>query len=77
MLWMLWLLVIPVLGACLVLLALGRAAARPYPKPSPMSAREPEREVDLSKGGPAIRRRFEAGPLYRGLSAQTPGTLGS
>lgn len=71
MLWMLWLLVVPVLGACLFLFALGRSAARPYPKPSAMSAREPEHGEELSKGSPAIRRRFEVGPLYRGFSAQT------
>jgi hypothetical protein len=71
MLWMLWLLAIPVLGACLFLFALGRVAARPCPSPSPISAREPERGEERSKGCPATRRRLEAGPLRRGLSAQT------
>jgi hypothetical protein len=71
MLWMLWLLVIPVIAGCLLLLGLGRAAARPCPKPSPLSTREPERREDLSKESPVVRRRLEAGPLYRGLASQT------
>jgi hypothetical protein len=71
MLWMLWLLVIPLLGAWLFLFGLGRAAARPAPKPSPMSVGEQEPEDERARESPAVQRRFSAGPLYRGLSAQT------
>jgi hypothetical protein len=71
MLWTLWLLVIPVLGAGLFLFALGRAAAKPDPKPLSASVRALGSGRELSKGNPAVRRRFVAGPLYRGLSSQT------
>ncbi len=68
--WMLWLLVIPVLGACWFLFALGRAAAKADPKPSPMLARELDRGEELSSGSPAMGRRFAAGPWHQGLFTQ-------
>jgi hypothetical protein len=70
LLWMLWLLIVPVLGACLLLFALGRAAGKPDPKLSSMSAQGSERAEKALDGSPAVQRRFVAGPLYRGLSAQ-------
>ncbi len=70
MYWILWLLVIPVLGACWFLFALCRAAAKADPKPSPMSARELDGGEELSMGNPAMRRRAVAGPWHHGLFAQ-------
>jgi hypothetical protein len=70
MLWMLWLLVIPVLSTWWFLFALGRAAAKSDPKPSPMSTREPGSGEELSKNSPAIRRRFAAVSWYQRLMAQ-------
>ena len=49
MLWMLWVLVVPVLGAWWALLALGRAAGKGVPEQSLISTRELPTRADLSR----------------------------
>ena len=52
MLWMLWVLIVPVLGAWWALFALGRAAGRRVPEQSPISTRELPTRADPSRRSP-------------------------
>ena len=51
MLWLLWVLVVPVLGAWWALFALGRAAGKRVPEQSLISTRELPTRADLSRRG--------------------------
>ena len=51
MLWTLWVLVVPVLGAWWALFALGRAAGKRVPKQRLISTRELANRADLSRRG--------------------------
>ena len=70
MLWMLWLLVIPVLGACAFWFALGCAAARPAPKPSLISNRELRTGENREHTPKRMGRRFAAMERHQRLWAQ-------
>lgn len=69
MLWMLWLLAIPVLGAWGFLFALGRAAARPAPKPSPILTPGLRTETNREDIPERMRRRFTAVGRHQRLLA--------